>query len=61
MLELLRIKEEKRQKEKQEMNDLAFNQWIEKTPDEEIKKLVSPWPFGFFGICSQTDGSRVFS
>ena len=43
---------EKRKKEKTRKNleSLAFNEWIEKTPDEEIKKRPPPGRLDFFGF-----------
>ena len=47
---LLEKRKKEKEKNRKNLEALAFNEWIEKTPDEEIKKLVSPGRLAFMGF-----------
>ena len=46
---LERGNQEKKKKEKQELEDFAFSDWREKTSDDEVKRLVPLRSFENFG------------
>ena len=46
---LLEKRKEERQEKRKNLEDLAFNEWKEKTPDKEIKKLVPSGGWTFLG------------